>query len=386
MGKLKNGIPIISSDEIPVGEVFIIVAANHIHYREIERDIQKLGISRNDYVSVHTVLDNVADYFRKVYEAEICYPVDCMNRDDDVRIHQNGDICTCCISSQSIYGNLYLNWFKEIWESRRARISRLSLANHTYIFCDKKRCPFLSGVVPKNREEDKIPVRDIEFERIKKYPDSIAPEIDRSCNLYCKSCRKKVYIEKSMESDAFTELVLERAVPLPARLIINTVGEPFASKNCLRIIHDEITRKKGQISIYTNATLLFPKVIDEILEEYQSIELSVSVDAATEDTYKKLRRGGNWDKLMKNLNYCRILRQQGRITYFQMNFVVQTGNVHEMQAFADMAINLNADCIAMNAIENWGNLSADEYEQMSIVRGGYHQRGLQKIFYKRIGK
>lgn len=46
--------------------------------------------------------------------------------------------------------------------------------------------------------------------------------------------------------------------------------------------------------------ILFSKHYWELLKErYQQVNLSISIDAATEDTYQKVRGGKGWNRLVK---------------------------------------------------------------------------------------
>ena len=366
-GKKKAGIPILAPEELQTEEAFLVVAVNHFHFAEIEKQMIAMGIPRENYVSVHVVMDNVPAYFRKVYCSEVYYPIHCKNQDENIRIKGNGDVCTCCMARESVYGNILLSDFEEIWNSKRAAISRLSLKKQAYRFCDPVRCPYLSGASPQKREGYVVDKECPNPENYPAFPNSIAPEIDVSCNLYCFSCRDRIISDTSRERDIYTDVILKKVSPLPGRLIINTIGEPFASKNSLRVIHDPVTRQRRSLSVYTNGTLLTPSVLDRLMEEYETIELSVSVDAATKETYEKLRRGGDFDNLMNNLSYIKGMRQAGKVTYLQLNFVVQADNVHEMNLFAKMAGNLCADFIGMNAIENWGHFSKEQFDTISIM-------------------
>ncbi|WP_026526304.1 radical SAM protein [Butyrivibrio sp. VCD2006] len=364
-GTKKNGKPIVSPSELKVDDCFVIVAVQNFTFVEIEKQMQSIGINESSYVSAGTVMDDVACLFRRVYKNKSYYPVECKNLDENIRIAYNGNVCSCCLAYESVYGNILTESFSSIWKSNRAKVSRLSLANQTYVFCDKDRCAYLNGIEPLKECNHlrNVPI----YER--EYPVSIAPEIDYSCNLYCNSCRKETYTDLTKEREVFTDTVLNKIVPLPTKLVINTVGEPFASKNCLRIIHDETTRRKGSIAIYTNGILLTPDKLDQLLEEYVTIDIAVSIDAATQSTYEKIRRGGDFNKLCTNLNYLREKKEEGRITFFRVSFTVQTINAHEMQDFVYMAEKMGADKIGFNHIENWGIYSKDEFEKLTIIDG-----------------
>ncbi len=375
-GQKKRGRRIIAPLEICTDDAFVVVATNAFNYFEITESLKDVGIRKENYVSALTVMEDVAGYFRKVYESTTYYPVYCENRDENIRVLYSGDICTCCLSRKSVYGNVLISEFDEIWNGIRARISRLSLEKKAYTYCEKSRCPYLCGINEENRNLQMIIGKQIENKGYSIYPESIAPEIDTSCNLYCRSCRDKLYVDNGRERDIYTEVIIKKIVHLPTRLIINTVGEPLASKNCLKLLDNPETQKKNKISIYTNGTLLYPERLMSILDSYETIELSISIDAASKETYEKLRRGGDFDRLLDNLKFVSKRKIEGRVSYLQLNFVVQADNIHEMEAFVELAKEFCADKIAMNAIENWGNISDEEYKRVSVM----DSKGIKEIY------
>jgi len=67
-------------------------------------------------------------------------------------------------------------------------------------------------------------------------------------------------------------------------------------------------------------------------------EITVSLDAATEKTYKLIKKGGNWRRLMANLAYLSEQKRKGVIsTYLQLNFLVQKNNYKEMALAKELA-------------------------------------------------
>ncbi len=383
IGMSRNGLPILCPKDINPKEFYVIIATDYKNYFSIEKDLVGLNYKREDYVHFRTVVDDVASYFKKVYRCQQWFDVQCINKDSSVRIKGNGDVCTCCMAYESIYGNLYENTFEEIWHSKRATISRLSLENKTYVYCDHERCPHLAYIKPHPIEEQQIE-KSVYTIWESEYPNSVAPEVDRSCNLYCTSCRDCIFIENDPHIETYTELVLNKLVNLPTRFIINTVGEPFASKYSLKIIHDERTKKRGNISIYSNGTLLSPKVLDELLKEYETLELAISIDASCQKTYEKIRRNGNFLELCKNLDYMSKQKSQGKVTFFQINYVLQADNIKEMQEFIDWGKQLGVDRIAINPIEQWGVYTDEEFEKVSIFRNGEIKEEFLKYFTKEI--
>ena len=68
-----------------------------------------------------------------------------------------------------------------------------------------------------------------------------------------------------------------------------------------------------------------------------SVRFWVSVDAARQDTYEVVRRGGSFDRLCRNLDFLGGLRAERRIDLLRLDFVVQALNFREMPEFVEWA-------------------------------------------------
>jgi len=64
-------------------------------------------------------------------------------------------------------------------------------------------------------------------------------------------------------------------------------------------------------------------------------QVIVSVDT-TEETYLKIRKGGNWHHLLENLEFLNNLRINNSIQLLQVSMVVQKRNNFEMIDFSKM--------------------------------------------------
>lgn len=95
--------------------------------------------------------------------------------------------------------------------------------------------------------------------------------------------------------------------------------------------------------------------------------LTVSVDAATKETYERIRRNGNFDVLQKNMEFAADLRRKGELSYFRMNFVVQRENYREMIPFVQWGERLNVDEVFFTKILNWGTYTPEEFSQVSMM-------------------
>ena len=137
---------------------------------------------------------------------------------------------------------------------------------------------------------------------------------DQTCNLSCPSCRTKVITEKASQSLAKARAVEKKFTPLLSKakiLHINPAGELFASKpsrKVLEMISDE-TCPDIRLVIISNGTLFdeeqwkkFPGIHNKI--KY----IRISIDAASKETFEKLRRLGKYETFSENMRFLRHLR------------------------------------------------------------------------------
>ena len=99
----------------------------------------------------------------------------------------------------------------------------------------------------------------------------------------------------------------------------------------------------------------------------QKIMLTVSIDAATKETYESIRRNGNFGVLKKNMEFASQLRKSGGLCYFRMNFVVQKENYREMIPFVEWGQKLGVDEIFFTKILNWGTYTPEEFAEISMM-------------------
>ena len=147
-------------------------------------------------------------------------------------------------------------------------------------------------------------------------------------------------------------------------LIIAGQGEVFYSPYYRKLIDGKLKRK--YIHILSNGTLFNKENWNLIKDKYETIDVMISVDAATAETYKNLR-GGNFNILMNNLRMISELHKQGKIRCWNLNYVVQRDNFREMPSFVRLAKSLGVDSIGFQKMLNFRNLSEKEYLEKSLV-------------------
>ena len=95
-------------------------------------------------------------------------------------------------------------------------------------------------------------------------------------------------------------------------------------------------------------------------------KISISIDAANENTYRLNRRGGNFKILLENLEFIKKLRNSEDIKQFYLLFVVQKNNYKEMTIFVELGKKFNCDNAAFSKIRNWGTYTKKEYSEIAV--------------------
>ena len=75
--------------------------------------------------------------------------------------------------------------------------------------------------------------------------------------------------------------------------------------------------------------------ISRIFVEHQTGQLSISLDAASSDVYKIVRRGGNLSRVEKNIQHFLDLRGDRLFPLLRVSMVKLKENEHEREAFLD---------------------------------------------------
>ena len=161
-------------------------------------------------------------------------------------------------------------------------------------------------------------------------------------------------------------------------------GEIFYSEEYLRLLG--MIKHGRKLDILSNGNLFDESKWKLVTGKFDEITVSISIDAATKETYTEIRHG-NYDKLVKNINMLGKYRKEGKFNYFKMNFVVQKRNMNEMIDFVKFAMKNNADVIHFMKMNYWGSMPYKQFEEEClIIDYKYLAYDLYKIFQDPIFK
>ena len=279
--------------------------------------------------------------------------------------HKNG-VYSCCPSwLPNKISNL--EDIDKAWESEELKKVQESILDGSYKYCSKTECPYLSelvinGNIPKGfRNKSSFNINDY-----KDGPTNINFAFDRSCNLTCPSCRNVAIMADGSELE-FIDNTINKIVDIYGKnmtmLYLSGTADPFASKSIRKLLLN-FDRKKfpkvNHIHLHTNALLLTEKMWNSLSHIHDLIKtIEISIDAANEETYKIVRRGGDWQTLLNNLNFISTIKLSNK----NISFVVQDTNYMEMEDFYILINKIfkNNINVFFNKITNWGTYTPAEY-------------------------
>jgi len=290
-----------------------------------------------------------------------------------------GDVHMCCWLDTSPLGNIEHQLVEEVWNGQKAQEIRRTILDGTFKYCSRENCPYLQTLSYDVQRREKVKDKDLEtviennLTILPFLPREIICCYDRSCNLSCPSCRKHVIVETDRREEILAiQSKLESQLLKNARVLaISGDGDAFGSPFYRRWLQTMSRAKMPhlkQITLHTNAQLWTCEIWNTIPMEIREIINStiISIDAATAHTYSINRRGGDFEKLLNNLEFISLLRTGGPLKHLRISMVVQMNNFMEMPAFIRLGKSFGADVVSFSKIMNWGAFSDGEYRERAI--------------------
>jgi len=362
------GKKVLKSHEISdFNKYFIIIAV--ADSKDIEKNLQNRGLKiQRDYIRALDMMRIPSVVLERTIFDQACYDVSCKTMLKNVELLANGIVYCCCSTFMYLdIGEVNGKNLDEVWNSNLHKIMCLSLENKTFSFCKKSMCPLFVNKESNNKQS----LLNIEYRKMETHPDTAVIAFDSTCNLKCTTCRENLKVacgDELKKVERYSQLVREQLVPYVDFLILAGDGEVFFSKRYKDIYLDDNVSRIKWIRLLTNGMLFNEKNWDEFYAgKTGKIMLTVSIDAATKQTYESIRRNGNFDILQKNMKFASKLRKEGKLAYFRINFVVQKNNYLDMERFVEWGLELNVDEVFFTKILNWGTYSKEEFKEISMM-------------------
>jgi len=189
-----------------------------------------------------------------------------------------------------------------------------------------------------------------EMKAVLDYPIHIDFELHYGCNFRCPSCILQVpknefaaghpyHVSKrgtKIDFAAFQKIIDEGVPHGLSSITLNVNNEPLLNKDIDQYIRYAIGKGVVDVIMLTNASLLTREMAHKLLDSGIT-KLYFSLDAICEETYKIVRKGGDFKQVMANVEYFLALKKKSGLALplTRVSFCRNKVNAGEMQKFID---------------------------------------------------
>lgn len=217
------------------------------------------------------------------------------------------------------------------------------------------------------------------------------------CNLTCPMCHPQQGFRPNLHGDLLKgymdTALFRRIIDGIARsdvtfdhLIFQWLGDPSLHPELFEMLdyaRQKVADRFGYFRIDTNAILLTPDRIDQLIEAYKRAPLVpvlvvFSLDAITRDTYRKAKGRDYFDVVMENIHT--FLRKRGELDIetitlnAEFQFVLQGMNAHEAREFVDY---WDATCAQGRNGVGYNDIMV---KRVAVGTGGARQHEADKLY------
>ena len=303
-----------------------------------------------------------------------------------IEIHSNGEITLCCYTwLPELCGNILSDSPQQILDNARRQDILAGMRQGRFDRCTD-HCPRISQFLMQGSNPDIVPTEQLAA-AVHKAFYHIYLTYDKSCNLQCPSCRKNLIVHKLNDTDNPTVVRLlaihhkvKQLIQMllyqghAVQLNITGSGDPFASPlywNYLTELAAQPQDPRLTLALCTNGVLMTAAHWQRIRSLWPHIaSINVSIDAATEQTYKVVRKNGNFAQLKHNLDHLDSMIAGGHLPNLHTwtnNFIVQRDNFRELTQFIEWQLTYeHLNVIWTNLIAQWSHITDEEYRDMAI--------------------
>jgi MoaA/NifB/PqqE/SkfB family radical SAM enzyme len=223
--------------------------------------------------------------------------------------------------------------------------ARMGIRYVQYLQRSKKRkskpyIPFRGARTERQKQNAALNEKEYEAGRIRLHslPPRLYLESTLKCNFYCQTCSKGYgpYYAEDLQTAIF-DTVRAEVMPTNVRISITGFGEPTMAGNFDEILQMALDNG-STVHFVTNASLLNYERIEKLTRF--PVEITISIDGATKETFEEIRAGANYDLILEKLAMIKKLRDlhlSGVFSHYIFNFVAIRQNIQELPEVVRMA-------------------------------------------------
>ncbi len=201
------------------------------------------------------------------------------------------------------------------------------------------------------------------FRILSNVPLHVDIEVSDACNLRCIMC---VHGIKGVPNAGFIEPTLAyKAIDECAELGVYSIkfnfrGEPMLHKNLVEFVRYAKNKGVLEVQFNTNGLPANRKKVEDLVDAGLD-RIIFSVDGATKESYEKIRVGGDYDKLIRNIEtFIKVKKQKGvKRPFIRVQMVNYYETEREVEQFINFWKGRGVDNIAI--IENQDRYVEDGY-------------------------
>jgi len=167
-------------------------------------------------------------------------------------------------------------------------------------------------------------------------PDRIVVELTNRCNLACSMCpRNYMKAPQGIMDPKLFKNIIDQMSKYPGMSLAPFFrGEPLLHPKFKELIAYARKKITGRIMLFTNGLLLDKKMAGFLLTTGID-HINFSLDAADKGAYKKICKGGDFDRVLSNINYfLGLKRSSGKtIPEIQISLVKTKENRSSVKRF-----------------------------------------------------
>ncbi len=175
-------------------------------------------------------------------------------------------------------------------------------------------------------------------------PECIYLEVTNRCNLRCRTCVQYLGMKESPRDLSAEEArLITDQLPALKRAVLHGIGEPLLNQELPQIIR-YLKHRAVYVLFNSNVLLLSPQWAGELIGSKLD-ELRVSLDAATELTYSRIRASENFSLAVRNIEALLHLREKSGASAPRVS-AWMTGtreNVEDLPRLVELASEIGID-------------------------------------------
>ncbi|MDI3488680.1 MAG: hypothetical protein PWR26_1397 [Methanosarcinales archaeon] len=172
--------------------------------------------------------------------------------------------------------------------------------------------------------------------RLAPYPSYIEMEVTTRCGLRCIMCEHTYWNEpnRDMSFDEFKMIVDQ--FPNLKWIGLTGIGESFVNKDFMKMLR-YVKERDVFVELYDNFYHIDESTARELIE-LEVDKIFVSFDAATKETYERIRVGSSFERVMGNVRRMFELKREmgAHFPEIAFHYIVCRENMHEMLKYIEL--------------------------------------------------